>query len=118
VGDALGFSVLWTIGLATVFGVPFSVVLVYSGLRGGTTAGERRLRELYRLVLEEDIHGSRCFSCREEVEADWLVCPACTAELRGRCPECDALVKPHWSACPWCTTALDEPLPVPLRLAA
>lgn len=118
-GDALTFSMLWTLGLGTLLGLPLSLVLVHSALRSGTTERERRLRDLYRRVLEEDLHGERCLSCRAEVEPDWLTCPACTTELRGRCGSCDAVVKLHWSACPWCTAELaQEPEPALLRPAA
>ena len=114
--DALTFSLLWTVGLGFVFGVPLTVVLVYSALRGGEPPRERRARELYRILLEEEMYGEQCFSCRAHVEPEWLRCPTCTSELRGRCHGCDATIKLHWSACPWCAESLVR-LPEPILVS-
>jgi hypothetical protein len=118
VRDALTFSVLWTMALGFVAGLPLTVALAYSAVCGGVPARERRARELYRILLEEEMYGEQCFSCRAQVEPDWLRCPSCTTELRGRCHGCDATIKLHWSACPWCAESLQslpEPEHVPVR---
>ena len=115
--DALTFSMLWTMALGFVAGLPLTVALVYSAIRGGEQPRERRARELYTILLEEELYGDRCFSCRGEVEPDWLRCPTCTTELHGRCDACDATVKLHWSACPWCAASLvDVPQPAAKHL--
>jgi hypothetical protein len=114
VTDALTFSALWTAAFGLLFALPLSVAIAYSVLRGGPSPAERRLRELYRVVLEQELHGEQCFVCREEVEPDWRTCPACLTALRGRCRNCEATVKLHWSTCPHCAEALDRlPTPVP-----
>jgi len=123
--DALAFSMLWTVAIGFVLGAPLTVVLVHSALRGGKPDAEHRANELYRILLEEEVYRERCFSCRAEVEAEWLRCPTCLSELRGRCHSCDATVKLHWSACPWCMASLEHepdvahlPTPVPRKLGA
>jgi hypothetical protein len=100
------FSVLWTLAITALAGVPMTAAIVYSVLRSRESPSERRSRELYRILLEEEIHGEQCFACRGRVESDWLRCPTCTAALRGRCRSCEAIVRLHWSACPWCTAEL------------
>jgi double zinc ribbon protein len=92
-------------GLAAA--VPLTLVLFYAGWRGGEPPGERRARELRRLLLEEELYGGeRCLECQAEVEPDWARCPVCTAQLRERCEGCGGLLKLHWSACPACSGAL------------
>lgn len=110
--DAWTFTVLWTLGITAVVAVPMTAAIVCSVLKGREAPAERRSRELYRLLLEEEIHGQQCFACRGRVEPEWLRCPTCTVELRGRCPGCDAIVRLHWSACPWCVAPLGR-LPEP-----
>ena len=104
--EAQTFSLLWTLGLAAVLGVPLTLAIVHSLLRGGEPPAERRSRELYLRLLEEEVYGDRCLGCRAAVEPDWLRCPVCAEALRSRCAACDATVKLHWSACPWCATAI------------
>lgn len=117
--DAWTFAVLWSFGVAALIALPLTAVIVRALVCGREPAGERRLRELYRLVLEDEIHGEQCFACRCRVEPEWLRCPACTTELRGRCRGCRAVVRLHWSTCPWCVEPLErltEPEHVAVRV--
>ena len=113
--DAIEFSALWTMVFGFLAGVPLTVALFHSALRGGVPSREHRAKELYRLMLEEEIYGDQCFSCRGHVEEDWLRCPTCASALRGRCLGCGETVKLHWSACPWCAESLLK-RPAPLLL--
>jgi RNA polymerase subunit RPABC4/transcription elongation factor Spt4 len=111
VHDAFQFAVLWTLALGLVGAVPLTTVLLYAARRGGMSPGERRARELRRLLLEEELYGGeRCVECLASVEPDWIRCPVCTGQLRTRCEGCGVLLKLHWSACPVCPaeTAVHE----------
>lgn len=116
--DAIEFTVLWTIGVGLVAAVPLTAVLIYA-IRGcREPPGERRARELRRLLLEEEVYGGeRCFECRTPVGPDWLRCPVCAAKLRERCERCGGMLKLHWCACPTCAAEAETPA-APLRVAA
>jgi RNA polymerase subunit RPABC4/transcription elongation factor Spt4 len=43
--------------------------------------------------------------CRAGVEADFLVCPVCTSQLKQPCPKCAAALQPSWLMCPYCATS-------------
>lgn len=109
-------SIFWTFAIASVAAVPLTLVLVYAGWRGGEPPAERRARELWRSLIEEEVYGGeRCVECRAPVEEDWLRCPVCTAQLRVRCNDCGGLLKLHWCACPTCSPVREAQ---PLRIAA
>jgi hypothetical protein len=115
-GDAVMLSLLWTFALGALVAVPLTLVLVYAAWRGGEPAAERRARALRRTLLEEEVYGGEhCVECREPVEADWLRCPVCAAQLRERCDGCGSLLKLHWAVCPTCAT---EPAIAIVDLAA
>jgi hypothetical protein len=87
--------------------LPLATPLLYALLRPTETLVERRARELKCRLLEETLSpAERCLVCRTPVEADFLRCPGCAAELRRPCPECRAPLRLHWSACPYCAAEL------------
>ncbi len=93
--------------LAAAVVLPLATPLLYALLRPAETVGERRARELKCRLLEEALSpGERCLVCRTPVEADFLRCPGCAAELRRPCPKCRAPLRLHWSACPHCASEL------------
>ena len=49
---------------------------------------------------------NKCRACGKPIEAEWLVCPYCTAEiLRERlCAHCGKKLEPDWVICPFCKT--------------
>jgi hypothetical protein len=115
-GDAVQFAVLWTVAIGLFAAVPLTTVLLYAIRCCREPAAERRVRELRRLLLEEEVYGGeRCVECRTPVEEDWVRCPVCAVQLRERCDGCGGMLKLHWCACPTCAPAGDAP---PLRIAA
>jgi RNA polymerase subunit RPABC4/transcription elongation factor Spt4 len=49
-----------------------------------------------------------CPECGEPVQADWMACPFCGAELPTEpvCPQCGKPVKEGWKKCPHCGASL------------
>jgi len=46
-----------------------------------------------------------CHNCGASVEADWVACPECAADLTElQCSACGEPLKPHWKRCPACGT--------------
>jgi predicted RNA-binding Zn-ribbon protein involved in translation (DUF1610 family) len=62
---------------------------------------------------------TKCPSCGDEVEPDWVKCPSCGKGLAGgaaaskpaskaqpKCPKCGEDLEPEWTKCPFCSTML------------
>jgi len=43
-----------------------------------------------------------CQQCGNEVEKDYLICPACHSRLREPCESCRRPLETHWTVCPYC----------------
>jgi len=43
-----------------------------------------------------------CQQCGNEVEKDYLICPACHSRLREPCETCRRPLETHWTVCPYC----------------
>lgn len=102
--DVWTFAVVWSFAVTAALALPMSAAILRALVSGREQPEERRARQLYRMLLEEEIvGGERCFSCSRPVEPDWLGCPTCAAQLHERC-DCGALLELYWSVCPWCTS--------------
>jgi hypothetical protein len=97
----------WLIGTATLVGlVPFIGPLVYLLFRPPETIADVRAREIEVRALEARLLKAQpqCPVCRSCVEANYLVCPVCTTQLKEPCGRCKAPLEPLWQACPYCAT--------------
>jgi hypothetical protein len=55
--------------------------------------------EALRLELDRDV---ACPSCSRPIREDFLVCPACRAQLKSACTSCSKPLANAWVACPYC----------------
>jgi hypothetical protein len=97
----------WLVGTSIVVGlVPFVGPLVYLLFRPPETLAEIRTRRVELRALETRLLKTTptCPVCRSGVEANWLVCPVCTTQLKEPCVACKAPLEPLWQACPYCAT--------------
>jgi RNA polymerase subunit RPABC4/transcription elongation factor Spt4 len=100
----------WLVGVATLLGLapPYVGPVVYLLFRPAETLEDVKARRAELRALEEHL-GRRqptCPHCAAAVEADYLVCPVCTTQLRYACSGCGAPLEPLWQACPYCTRPL------------
>lgn len=58
------------------------------------------------LIMRKDFGNLRCAKCNSLVRADFLACPYCGNDLKGRCPNCNRPVEPDYKICPNCAHAL------------
>ncbi len=96
------------IGVAVATGLlfPFVGPLVYMFLRPPEYLEDVRERELEIRLMERRFGGAdHCPYCRGPVEADYLVCPECSTQLRRACDGCGKPLDPHWRVCPYCASA-------------
>ena len=86
-------------------------LLIYIILRPQETLAEAYARTLEEEALLHDITEEQpvCPECKHRVEPDFIICPACHAELRKACPHCGRLLLLRWEICPYCA----EPYPLP-----
>ena len=93
---------------ALVFG-PLGA-LIYAIVRPPEYLSEVRERELEMEVLERRLSEMQvCPHCHADVQDDFLVCPNCTARLRGVCRTCRRPIEPGWRICPYCETQIAPP---------
>lgn len=98
--------------------LPIVAPLGWLLLRPHETLEEREEREFTRRHLERLLEPEeRCLVCRTEVEPDFVCCPRCQTELRGRCDGCSRPVEFAWAACPYCGQLTHGEAPI-LRLSA
>jgi RNA polymerase subunit RPABC4/transcription elongation factor Spt4 len=80
-------------------------LLLYLLLRPRETLAQSYDRQLEEEALLRDITDRRaCPSCQAVTEADWLVCPHCSTELRRSCEGCGKPLDLSWKICPHCAT--------------
>jgi RNA polymerase subunit RPABC4/transcription elongation factor Spt4 len=86
-------------------------MLIYLILRPQETLSEAYARTLEEEALLQDISEEKpvCPECKHRIEPDFIICPACHAELRKACPHCGRLMLMRWGICPYCA----EPYPLP-----
>jgi hypothetical protein len=86
----------------------FPLALVaYRIARPPDTLDERRVGELQQALLELDAERSECARCAYPVEAAWVRCPDCRAQLAVTCGDCENPMALDWTVCAWC--AADVP---------
>jgi len=76
-------------------------------------AGLTTINEIYRVLqLEEEersaVAGSRCPSCKAEIEPEFAVCPNCLASLKKLCQRCSQQLKVDWKICPYCKSPVTD----------
>ncbi|MBI3973259.1 MAG: zinc ribbon domain-containing protein [Chloroflexi bacterium] len=92
---------IFATALVVVFNV-FGLVL-YLILRPRETLAEAYERSLEEETLLQEIEERpNCPSCRQRIQADFVLCPYCHTELKQRCPRCERLLLPKWDICPYC----------------
>jgi len=102
--------------LVAVFTLPG--LLVYILLRPHTTLAEEYERSLAEEALLQDLDEQRvCPECRQRVEPDFVVCPACHHQLKVRCVGCSRLLNPSWDICPYCGLYREQEQPAEAALA-
>jgi predicted amidophosphoribosyltransferase len=114
---------LWLVGTATLVGaVPFIGPLVYLLFRPPETLADVRAREIEVRALKHHLRRPepQCPVCRSGVDADYLICPVCTTQLKQPCVSCKRPLEPLWQACPYCTAPVGakvEPISADLDAA-
>ena len=99
---------------AQVSEVSLNYAIRAAGVQGLRDSGLNKVRqglttleEVLRVTQMERREVLRCSSCRQEVDAGFLVCPYCNHELGDQtCPSCHREVRPQWRVCPYCRTDL------------
>jgi RNA polymerase subunit RPABC4/transcription elongation factor Spt4 len=94
------------IGCATAASLfPFVGTIVYLILRPPEYLEDIRERELEMAAAEArlaQVSYLACQQCGNEVEKDYLICPACHSRLREPCETCRRPLETHWTVCPYC----------------
>jgi len=64
------------------------------------------INEGVRATAAVQVAPGKCRNCGKPVEAGWLACPYCKAEIsRERlCADCGKKLEPDWVICPFCKT--------------
>lgn len=58
------------------------------------------------LIMRKDFGNLRCAKCNSLVSADFMACPYCGNDLKGRCPNCNRPVESDYRICPNCAHEL------------
>jgi hypothetical protein len=110
--------------LATTLVLLFNVpgLILYTILRPPETLAEAYARSLEEESLIQDIEERvSCPGCKRRVQADYIVCPTCRADLKHPCANCGRLLQLGWRLCPYCAVEVEPEsakLPVGSRLPA
>ena len=91
--------------LATTLVLLFNVpgLILYTILRPPETLAEAYARSLEEESLIQDIEERQaCPGCKRRVQADYMVCPTCRAQLKRPCTACGRLLQLGWRLCPYC----------------
>jgi len=110
--------------LATTLVLLFNIpgLILYTILRPPETLAEAYARSLEEESLIQDIEERvSCPGCKRRVQADYVVCPTCRADLKHPCLQCGRLLQLGWRLCPYCAVEVEhEPAtqPVGSRLPA
>ncbi len=102
--------------LATMIVLVFNLpgLILYLILRPSETHGEAYARTLEEESLLREIEERvTCPGCKRPVEADYIVCPTCRAQLKQPCTSCKRLLQLGWRLCPYCAADV-EPEPTSL----
>jgi type IV pilus assembly protein PilB len=73
------------------------------------------LEEVLRVTHVDREDALRCHSCHHEVDAAFVMCPYCHADLGvPSCASCGKARAPEWTVCPYCRADVAEHQPPPL----
>jgi hypothetical protein len=87
--------------LVLIFNIPG--LLLYLVLRPRETLTEAYEHALGQEAMLKDIEERYiCPGCKRNVDSEYMVCPHCATELRGRCTRCERPVNLNWVVCPYC----------------
>jgi hypothetical protein len=110
----------WLVATAALVGlVPIFGPLVYLLFRPPETLADVRAREIEVRALKAHLRRPEptCPVCRTGVQADYLICPVCTTQLKEPCGKCERPLEPLWQACPYCATPIGAGDAVPVAIA-
>lgn len=80
-------------------------LLIYLLLRPRETLSEAYERSLEEEALLQEIEEKpTCPGCKQRVQDDWQVCPACHTRLKKPCIRCGQTLELAWNLCPYCAT--------------
>ena len=78
---------------------------LYRILRPKLTLAEAYERTLEEEALLQELEEQKgCPTCHRRVQDDFVVCPACTTQLKEPCIKCGRPLSYAWVACPYCAT--------------
>jgi hypothetical protein len=78
---------------------------LYRILRPKMTLADAYERTLEEEALLQDLEEQKgCPTCHRRVQDDFVVCPACTTQLKEPCVKCGKPLSYAWVACPYCAT--------------
>lgn len=83
--------------------LPIFGVVIYRILRPTQTIEEKYLSALEEETLIQEIERRpKCPGCGREVQADWILCPACHTKIMKKCVKCGGVLELPWMLCPYC----------------
>jgi RNA polymerase subunit RPABC4/transcription elongation factor Spt4 len=102
--------------MVLVFNLPG--LLLYFILRPRETLAEAYERELEAEALMQDMdRHDVCPECGYPIQADFVACPMCRAEVQRACLGCGRLLQLNWAYCPYCGQSVDEASLADLQVA-
>lgn len=111
VRDAYMRGTLWFVWAAVAL-VPLLGVIAYCMLRPPMMRIDRDEQELeVALKQRELMKYGECASCGYPVEADYVLCPNCHAQLKNLCGNCGRALEPAWTVCPFCAVPVGAESP-------
>jgi RNA polymerase subunit RPABC4/transcription elongation factor Spt4 len=85
-------------------------LLLYWVLRPAETLAEAYERSLEEEALLQGLEERQaCPTCKQQVQADFTLCPNCQTQLKRRCPACDRPLHLRWEVCPYCGQPVSPP---------
>ena len=104
VRDAYLRGTKWQIWLVVSL-VPIIGLIAYCLLRPPLLQIDRDEQELEVALKQRQLMKyGECAACGYPVEADYVLCPNCHAQLKNLCGHCGHALDPAWTVCPYCAT--------------
>ena len=104
VRDAYLRGTKWQIWLVVSL-VPIIGLIAYCLLRPPLLQIDRDEQELEVALKQRQLMKyGECAACGYPVEADYVLCPNCHAQLKNLCSHCGRALDPAWTVCPYCAT--------------
>ena len=102
VRDAYLRGTKWQIWLVVSL-VPIIGLIAYCLLRPPLLQIDRDEQELEVALKQRQLMKyGECAACGYPVEADYVLCPNCHAQLKNLCGHCGHALDPAWTVCPYC----------------